>query len=161
MKKRLSFPLTALIFVLSIIIYFGIAFWLSSMFNWPEWAYAIWYYVFFLLVYEIPSRFGPQPFNTPLSTYFKLRHKDKLILGVSFLAIIICTIIMNENKDKLSMPTKVLSAILTFAIIFGPIWFFGSPEAKAAIFSKNKHAEPVVKEDPETTNQATTEQSNP
>jgi len=149
MKKRLSYNLTILVFILAIGIYFGIIFWLSTYFNWPEWTYTIWYYIFILLVFEIPARLGPQPFDTILSTYENFCVRDKLIVGASFLAFIISTILLGENKDNMSLTMKVIFTIIMFAVFLGPIWIFCTPEAKAAIFNKNRYTQSSVKENSE------------
>jgi hypothetical protein len=138
MKKQLSFGLTATIMVASLFLYIGLLAWLQTTLNLPDWVSTISYMVFFLLVFEIPSRLGPEPFDTFLSGIFKWPWKDKIILYVS-IGVYLSLLILVDDRLK-QMPLLPSLSILLFMVVvlIGPIMIFGSPETKKDLFKKNK-----------------------
>jgi hypothetical protein len=120
--------------VISIILYFAILIWITTALNSPGWVWTLGGLLFYLVIFEIPSRIGPRPFETFLSGTSRLPLKDKTILLVSLAMVVLLVILTGDSKDQLSLLARLMFAALTFFLIFGPIWFLGSPEAKHLIF---------------------------
>lgn len=139
MKKRLPFWLTALIFILSVLLYFAVLAWITDTFDTPDWVWAVGNMIFFLVVFELPSRIGPKPFDTFLSSVFKLHLRDKLILLVSVILVIGLVSVSDPYKDQFNWLEKLGSLILFLLFALGPIWFFGSQEAKDELFKKKNN----------------------
>jgi hypothetical protein len=134
MKNQLSFGLTATIMVVSLFLYMGLLLWLQTTLNLPDWVSTIGQMLLFLLIFEIPARLGPEPFETFLSGTSRLPLKDKIILLVSLVMFVLLVTLTNDSKDQLSLPTRLMFVALMFFLILGPIWLFGSPEAKSLLF---------------------------
>lgn len=136
MKKRLPFWLAALILILSTFLYFAVLAWITETFDTPEWVLAIGNVIYFLVAFEIPSRIGPKSFDTFLSTVFKLHLRDRLIFLVSLILVIGLVIVSDPYKDQLNWLERLGGVILLLLFALGPIWFFGSQEARDELFKK-------------------------
>ena len=139
MNRRLSYISTAIIFVLSFLLVGAFLVWLTATYNLPDWVMTIGEIFFFLLVFEIPARLGPHPFETPLSSLLKLPARDKPILIISFMLFGVILIVTDAFKDQLNWISKLGLAVLLFVFLLGPISLFGSPEAKKLVFYRNKN----------------------
>ena len=137
MKKRLSFGWTATIMVASYFLFGGLLLWLQTIFNLPEWFQSLALGIFLLFLYEIPSRIGPKPFETFLSSVSRLILRDKIILIASFAACICVLILSDPIADQLNWLETLLLIAVTFLLLFGPFWLFGSPEGKKSFFKKS------------------------
>jgi len=89
MKKRLSF-MPALIIGLAVVFLLSVGFvWLVENLGLPDWTSLIFMLVILVAVFEVMSRLGPKGFDSPISEFLKLSGKDKVVLLIVFLALII------------------------------------------------------------------------
>lgn len=137
MKKRLSFGLTATIMVASCFLYMGLLLSLQTVLNLSDWVETIGNMLFFLLVFEIPSRLGPEPFDTPLSRLFRLPWKDKIIVYVSIGVYLSLLILIDDRLKQMPLLPRLSTLLFMVAALIGPILIFGSPETKKDLFKKN------------------------
>ncbi|MEW5940888.1 MAG: hypothetical protein AB1750_14555, partial [Chloroflexota bacterium] len=140
MRKRLPFIPTVIIMILSLFVSFGILAWITSTFDTPDWVWTVGEMLIFLFIFEIPSRIGPKPFDAGLSSILKLPLRDRLLLLGSFALVVAQIIIEDPYIDHFTWFGKLVSIVLLFLFALGPIWLFGSQEAKHALFKKKKNA---------------------
>jgi len=63
--------------------------------------------------------------------------RDKIILLASIIAFICLLILFDPIKDQLNSIEKLLLIAVSFFLLFGPFWLFGSPEGKKSFFKKS------------------------
>jgi hypothetical protein len=110
--------------------------------NSPDWVWTLGGVLFYLVIFEIPSRIGPKPFKTFFSGISKFPLRDKLILILSFVMLTCGLIISDKIKDQLNWLGKLAFVAAYIFCSLGPIWFFGSQEARDAFFKKDNNVEP-------------------
>ena len=123
--------------VASYFLFGGLLLWMQTTLNPPEWIQGLAHGIFLVLILEIPGRIGPKPFETFLSMASRLILRDKIILLASIAAYICLLILSDPIKDQLNPLEKLLLIAISFLLLFGPFWLFGSPEGKKSFFKKS------------------------